>query len=134
MTSSAGKPAGLRRWLETPRLSPERAVAALSAAVVCDAVQIVLGPAGWVVADQVLDVLAMAVTSLAIGFHPLLLPTFILELIPVSDVLPTWTGCVTALLWIRRRQQRRETPARGGVAPPAPLPAPTGDDPPAARD
>ena len=26
----------------------------------------------------------------AIGFHPLLLPTFVLELIPMADMLPTW--------------------------------------------
>jgi hypothetical protein len=51
----------------------------------------------------------MAATWRIIGFHPLLLPTFALELLPVSDVLPTWTGCVALVLAIRKRQQRFAT-------------------------
>ena len=39
-----------------------------------------------------------------IGFHPLLLPTFILEFLPVADLVPTWTGCVALVLAFRRRQ------------------------------
>jgi hypothetical protein len=46
------------------------------------------------------DLLAL---SRVIGFHPLLLPTFVLELIPVADLLPTWTGCVAVVIALRRR-------------------------------
>ena len=35
----------------------------------------------------------MILTSWVIGFHFLLLPTFVIELVPVLDDLPTWTAC-----------------------------------------
>ena len=79
-----------------------------------DGVQLVLGPLGWSIADETLDVLAMVAISWLLGFHPLLLPTFLIELFPVADVLPTWTGCVGLVVALRRREQRRET-----YAPPA---------------
>jgi hypothetical protein len=40
----------------------------------------------------------MIVLSRIIGFHRLLLPTFIIELLPVADLLPTWTGCVAPVI------------------------------------
>jgi hypothetical protein len=46
----------------------------------------------------------------ALGFHPLLLPTFAIEFLPVSDVLPLWTGCVAVVIALRRRQQSRTAP------------------------
>jgi hypothetical protein len=52
---------------------------------------------------QVLDVLAMVLTTLSIGFHVLLLPTFALEFIPLVDMIPTWTGCVVAVNALRKR-------------------------------
>jgi hypothetical protein len=33
-----------------------------------------------------------------IGFHPLLLPTSVLEFLPLADMLPTWTGCVAIVV------------------------------------
>jgi hypothetical protein len=39
-----------------------------------------------------------------IGFHPLLLPTFVLEFVPLTDMLPTWTGCVALVMRARKRQ------------------------------
>lgn len=64
-----------------------------------------MGPLGWFLADELLDVAAMALTWRLIGFHPLLLPTFVLELLPVADMLPTWTGCVAIVILLRKRQQ-----------------------------
>jgi hypothetical protein len=46
-----------------------------------------------------------------LGFHPLFLPAFIAEFIPVVDMLPTWTGCAIVVVALRRRQQRVSTPA-----------------------
>jgi hypothetical protein len=46
----------------------------------------------------------MVLVSALVGFHPLLLPTFVLEFIPLVDMLPTWTGCVAAVVLMRRRQ------------------------------
>ena len=95
------------RFLEVPPLTIGRIVAAVAIAVVVDGVQLVLGPIGWSLPDELLDVAAMITISRLLGFHPLLLPTFLIELFPVADVLPTWTGCVglvVALRWRARRQ------------------------------
>jgi hypothetical protein len=46
----------------------------------------------------------MFVVSALIGFHPLLLPTFLIEFVPVADLLPTWTGCVALVVAMRRKQ------------------------------
>ena len=46
-----------------------------------------------------------------IGFHPLLLPTLVLELVPVADLLPTWTGCVALVLALRKRERVTSPPS-----------------------
>src|SRR2546421_8271124 len=74
-------------------------------AVTADALQLLLGPAGWAFADEVVDVAAMILTWRVLGVHPLLLPTFALELLPVADLLPTWTGCVALVVMLRKTQQ-----------------------------
>ena len=96
-------------FLEVPPLSIGRIAAAVGIAIAVDGVQLVLGPIGWVVADEILDVVAMVAISWLLGFHPLLLPTFLIELFPVADLLPTWTGCVGIVVAQRWRAQRRET-------------------------
>jgi len=92
-------------WIE-PKLTSTRVYAAYAVAVATDVLQWVLGPLGWFLADELLDVAAMALTWRLIGFHPLLLPTFVLELLPVADMLPTWTGCVAIVILLRKRQQQ----------------------------
>src|SRR5215831_11229980 len=82
----------LPRFREVPPLTIGRIAAAVAIAMAVDGVQLVLGPIGWV-----------------LGFHPLLLPTFLIELFPVADVLPTLTGCVGLVVTLRWRAQRRET-------------------------
>ena len=98
-------------------LRSDRVRLAYVAAVSTDALQLLLGPLGWPFADEVLDVLAMIVTSRLLGFHPLLLPTFVLEFLPITDLLPTWTGCVALVVALRKRQQalEPEPPVRGPV-------------------
>jgi hypothetical protein len=73
--------------------------------VTTDVLQFVAGPLGWVLADEVLDLIAMILTWRVLGFHPLLLPTFALEFLPVVDMLPTWTGCVAIVVALRKKQQ-----------------------------
>lgn len=80
-----------------------RIAAALAVAVAADAVPYLLGPLGWTFVDEVVDVVVMAIESLLLGFHVLFLPTFVLEVLPVVDALPTWTGCVIAVVILRRR-------------------------------
>jgi len=107
----------LPRFLEVPPLTVGRIAAAVGIAMAVDAVQLVLGLVGWVVADEILDVMAMVAISWLLGFHLLLLPTFLIELFPVADLLPTWTGCVGLVVARRWRAQRRETalPPRPGA-------------------
>jgi hypothetical protein len=90
-----------------PRLTWLRVILALVIAVVADGVQFLLGPLGWVVMDQAIDLVTMVIVSWLIGFHILLLPTFVIELVPVLEDLPTWTACVLAVSALRRREQRR---------------------------
>ena len=95
-------------------LSQTRVRSAYAAAVVTDLLQVALGPLGWILADEILDVVAMIVITRLIGFHPLLLPTFVLELVPVADLLPTWTGCVALVMMLRRKQSASAPPVPDG--------------------
>ena len=86
---------------------------AYAIAIATDVLQFALGPFGWAFVDEILDVVALIATTRLLGFHPLLLPTFVLELVPIVDVLPTWTGCVALVVATRKKQP----------------PIPTGDQP-----
>ena len=90
---------------EAPVLTRHRLRSAFAVAVTTDVLQFCLGPFGWAFADELLDVAATIVILRLIGFHPLLLPTFVLEFLPVADMLPTWTGCVAIVIALRKRQQ-----------------------------
>jgi hypothetical protein len=91
------------RGLQPPVLTTSRVRLAYAVAVTTDVLQFILGPIGWAFADEVLDVAAMALTWGLIGFHPLLLPTFVVEFLPIADILPTWTGCVAIVVALRKR-------------------------------
>jgi hypothetical protein len=87
-------------------LTQNRIRLAYAVAIATDVLQFALGPFGWPLVDEILDIVAAAVTWKLLGFHPLLLPTFILEALPVADLLPTWTGCVALVVAMRRKQMR----------------------------
>lgn len=103
-------------FLEIPELTRKRVLFAFAVAVAADAAQVMLGPAGFAFFDEVIDVATMGLTMWALGFHPLLLPTVVIEFIPIVDMLPTWTGCVAAVVFLRRR---------GAVSPGTPTPMKT---------
>jgi hypothetical protein len=100
-----------------PVLTRNRVWLAYAIAVTADVLQFVLGPLGWAFADEIIDVATMALTWRVLGFHPLLLPTFVLEFFPVADMLPAWTGCVAVVIALRKRQQDspQQPPAPGPV-------------------
>lgn len=90
----------------TPReLTRGRMGLALTVAVAADALQIAMLPLAWALVPEIIDVVAMILTVLILGFHLLLLPTFVVEFIPLVDMLPTWTGCVVAVIALRKRAQ-----------------------------
>jgi hypothetical protein len=98
------------RLFAVPVFTRPRVWFAFAVAVVTDAAQLLLGPLGWVFVDEALDVIAMVLTCAALGFHMLFLPTFIIELIPVADMLPTWTGCTAAVVMLRKKAPLQPQP------------------------
>lgn len=96
----------MRKLFAAPKLTRKRIWLAFAVALATDACQLALGPFGWVFLDEMLDVVAMILTSLLLGFHWLLLPTFVLELIPMADWLPSWTVCVALLISMRKKEER----------------------------
>ena len=90
-----GAPAGLSRG---------RIAAAIAVAITADAFSFVIGPFGFTFADEIVDVAVMGIETWLLGFHLLFLPTFVLEILPVADMIPTWTACVLTVVAIRRRQ------------------------------
>lgn len=69
---------------------------------------------------EIIDVVAMVLTTVTIGFHVLLLPTFAVEFVPGVDLLPTWTGCVMAVIVLRLREEKTQSsPTPPPVIPPA---------------
>ncbi len=111
------------------RLSRRRMLFAVAVAVVADGLQI---PLQLPPLPQIIDVVAMVLTSAAIGFHVLLLPTFAIEFIPGIDMLPTWTGCVLAVLAHRRWEAKTQPPppeTKPPIIPPATPPPQLGPPP-----
>ena len=51
--------------------------------------------------DAAIDVVAGALIISLLGFDWILLPAFVIELVPLVDDIPTWTGCVAYLIWRR---------------------------------
>src|SRR5215471_12282623 len=89
--------------LHTHELTRMRIVLAYAIAVATDGLQLLLGPLGWSGFDEGADLAAMLLLTAVLGFHPLFLPTFVVELLPIADMLPTWTGCVFMVIALRRR-------------------------------
>jgi hypothetical protein len=87
------------------RITVTRIAFALLVAVVADALQIPAQAAPPLI--LVIDVVAAILTIWALGFHILLLPTLAVELFPIVDMLPTWTGCVAAVIALRKRSERK---------------------------
>ena len=98
-----------------PVITKRRMFLAMTVAVATDGLQVLLAPFALTFIDSAIDVVAMALTTWILGFHLLLLPTFVVEFIPVIDMLPTWTACVAAVIVLRKREQNHPPPA-----PPAP--------------
>jgi hypothetical protein len=105
----------MMKILSTPFVTPRRVWLALGVAIAADAAQLLLAAPGWIFFDEAIDVVAMALMCVLLGFHPLFLPTFVVEFIPVVGMLPTWTACTIVVVALRRRQQR---------AAPSPVPPP----------
>jgi hypothetical protein len=108
-----------RDFFLRPPLTATRVVLAVLIAVAADGLQFFLGPFGWTFADQIIDVIAMILITLTIGFHPLFLPTFVAEFVPVLGMLPTWTGCVVLAVYMMGKREQNATPTPPVTRPPS---------------
>jgi len=102
-------PEKFRSLFPAPPLTRSRMILALAIAAAVDGLQLLLNAVGWLGLDQVLDCLAMLLICRVIGFHVLLLPTFVVELVPVLDDLPTWTACTAVVIALRKRETRAKS-------------------------
>jgi hypothetical protein len=79
-------------------ISPSRVRVARAIAIAADVAQIVVFPvfaAGGISPwDDVLDVAVAGLMTWLIGWHWAFLPTFVSELVPFWDLVPTWTAAV----------------------------------------
>ncbi len=103
-------PEKLNSFFRAPPLTRPRMILALGVAVAADGLQMLLGPLGWAGIDQLIDIVAMVLMTRILGFHILLLPTFVVELVPVLEELPTWTACAAAVIALRKREQNNPPP------------------------
>ena len=95
-----------------PPLTPRRIWIARALAVLVDLSQVALLPAELTPLNNAIDVVTAAVMVALVGWHWAFLPTFLVELVPFVDLVPSWTLAV-------------EIATRGGsAAPPAALPPP----------
>jgi hypothetical protein len=56
--------------------------------------------------DIIIDIATAFAVNHLLGFDWVLLPSFLIELIPGLDAAPTWTGCVAWVAWKRRKEGR----------------------------
>jgi hypothetical protein len=106
----------------TPKLTPNRILAARIIALVVDLAQFALLPAALTPANDVLDVVTAIVLVALIGWHWAFLPTFLTELVPFVDLVPTWTIAV----FLATRGQ--DVTPRAPGAPTAPPALPPGQE------
>ena len=103
-----------------PTLTRNRIILAFTVAVVADLLEFPITAAenlslGTLAtpaegADIVLDCAVMAAMTRLLGFHWLFLPSFLVEVIPEIDLLPTWVGCVSYVVWQRKKEQAHAPP------------------------
>ena len=95
-----------------PRKGSQRRVrAAWIAAIAADALQLVLVPLvlGGALSpvNDWIDLAAAAVLISLAGWHWAFLPSFIIKLVPVVDLAPTWT----IAMWVATRRSKAALPA-----------------------
>jgi hypothetical protein len=104
-----------------PLLTPRRVLLARALAVAVDLAQVALLPAELTPVNNAIDVAtALAMLGL-VGWHWAFLPTFLAELVPFVDLVPTWT---LAVVIATRGRVATAGPTVTVEAPPAAAPAP----------
>jgi hypothetical protein len=97
-------------------LTPRRILAARLIAVAVDLAQFALLPAELTPLNNAVDVLTGIAMLSLVGWNWAFLPTFLAELVPFVDLVPSWT---LAVMFATRG---RNAPGAPGAPPPPPLP------------
>lgn len=96
-------------------LSPTRIRLAWLVAILADAIQIGLisftGPFGGWLTSAPLDILAMILLWVLIGWHWALMPSFIFEFLPIVEIAPSWSLAT----WIALRKRNVPLPELNGL-------------------
>ncbi|MGH9441567.1 MAG: hypothetical protein ACRD16_04790 [Thermoanaerobaculia bacterium] len=108
---------------EEPRsFSRRRILIARGLAIAVDFAQIAVlplfSPGATSPADDALDVMTAAAMIGLVGWHWSFLPSFVSELVPVWDLVPTWTAAVFLATRSHRRRRgppKRPLPASGSI-------------------
>ncbi|MDB6066977.1 MAG: hypothetical protein JWR26_3185 [Pedosphaera sp.] len=92
------------------KISPTRIWLARIIAVGADLLQIVLFPLfseGFISPiDDALDVVVCALLTMLVGWHFAFLPSFVVKVVPLADLVPTWTLAI--IFATRQKQPPRE--------------------------
>ena len=95
----------LQKLLPAPRLTNWRIALALLVAAGADGLQFLfawLGPAEWLFIDPVIDTIAAVLTCWLLGFHVLLLPTFVVKLTTVRILIAEYQLVAKSALVVLR--------------------------------
>ena len=78
--------------------SPRRVWLARAIAVAADLIQLAISPfvvqGAFSLLDDGLDLVVAVILTLLVGWHIAFLPSFIVKLVPIADLAPTWTIAV----------------------------------------
>jgi hypothetical protein len=97
-----------------PILTRKRIIAAYAVAIIADLIEfpitaaemtVFAAPAAEGVAF-VVDAVVFGILTKLLGFHWAFLPSFLVEIVPGLDLLPTWVGCVFFVVYQRKKQQQ----------------------------
>lgn len=115
----ANEKGGVSGLLRVPLLTRRRIALAFAVAASADIIQ-------WIFAgttllplwfDDIVDFVAMVALWRLVGFHFLLLPAFLAEVVPGVEMLPTWLAAVAYLVRLRSKEQRLDVGPTGGEPP-----------------
>jgi len=109
--------------MDKPELTQGRIIGAFAIAIIADLIQFPITAVEATglftipgeLADFVVDCFVMGATTVLLGFHWMLLPSLLVEIVPGLDLIPTWTGCVAFVVWQRKKQQAQPSPLRAAV-------------------
>jgi len=96
-----------------PELTKRRIIVAYTVAIVADLLELpisaleltVIGAPVAMFLSFVLDAVVFGIMMFLLGFHWLFLPSFLVEVVPGLDMLPTWVGCVFFVVRQRKKEQ-----------------------------